>query len=1378
MSYLHVQWLNSHEIETMNTRSKNALVKYLTKLDAGDTSVSEEPEFDSSYTEVEKILDYHEEDVMEVVDEPTPEVVEASAGADDEAIKVATAIAEAAPQPSGPGASSSSSASKSDLSAAAAAAAAAGGVPSQAAPNDEVVVLARSKVWRPVERCRKVIEKIWADPYASSFHYPVDTEEYDDYLDVVSQPMCLQDVLNKIDNGEYKSFTLQKFTHDVRLIWKNCKVYNLHKSQIWHCAHTLSLMFERLYQSWVLAFQDGTVSFDEPLGRPWENACRHCNKEDHEESVLLCDHCDAPYHIYCLRPKLASIPEDAWTCGYCTEWIKRTGAKPLSAASEEEARRVTEETSARQKVVRVRKKKYLVKWRGLSYRECTWETAEDLNDDEKIALFHKLNDKPPDEPVLTQAELGIALAKDRKTQLFPAMHHPNPMREVESTIYAQVRAFHFLKWNMMPTDALLRECGPATYAYTYGRRRTMMIPKNIRSTVDALLKLDSEMHSKWKTISSAENVMVKPPISEAGVENKGKSILPRADAYWFAPSGVDFIKDEVAIALSEMCYHVARGTRPEQWPTRPELLPHEIEVCVAKGVSGLFMNIGDYKNRVVVLGFRKMPNGAAGPAEATGKIKAGDVLVAINGVYVTKLGFHGIVKLLGTKDHPYLHLRFMRLDPNTPAKDISEALIKQGQSMRMSKRPSFRRSLYFGVFPSLRDEKMWNALAFDLEHKEVNLGEFEEEEEAARAYDTFALSIYGPKWLRLNFVPVPVSDNMDVDDNSPLRYKPSNELSPNAASLGRVVQSERGHNDSLENGSSLLLKRFMPHSDSEEEGKTRRKSKPVVWDSDDTSDSQDTASESSESSASDSDSDRSISSDSHAEHEADWDNKKKRKGDGEWRPKQDLDIDGPIGRLLRAVNESEYAPIRDDWTNFIVQMGMVAEVKDDGRPKKLQQIDLASGSVMRVWDTVNAASRALNIPVYLINAALKGRVDNGGGYKWKETVSDEVTAPEDDTEEKEKEKKSENWKEKLYEESKEYPNGGKLRHYQIDGLNWLLGCWYSKRSSILADEMGLGKTAQVITFLEHLFTVENVKGPFLCCVPLSTVEHWRREAESWSNMTCCVYHDVGGGKDMRDVIREYEWYYKGRSRRLLKFHVLITTYDDLIKDYEELAEIPWRAVIVDEAHRLRNINSKLIECMRSVVARGQTAYGYQHRILMTGTPLQNNTAELWTLLNFIEPAKFPDADKFAQRFGTINSAEQVEALQRRIAPHLLRRVKEDVAKDIPPKEETIIDVELTTMQKQYYRAIFEHNHGFLVQSTKGNMPKLMNIQMELRKCCNHPFMITGVEQKEMEDLELRILEEPEPVVVAPLGSSRSASQQLMLEREQLQINDAAFEKRR
>lgn len=136
---------------------------------------------------------------------------------------------------------------------------------------------------------------------------------------------------------------------------------------------------------------------------------------------------------------------------------------------------------------------------------------------------------------------------------------------------------------------------------------------------------------------------------------------------------------------------------------------------------------------------------------------------------------------------------------------------------------------------------------------------------------------------------------------------------------------------------------------------------------------------------------------------------------------------------------------------------------------------------------------------------------------------------------------------------------------------------------------------------------------------------------------------------------------------------------------------------------------------------------------MTGTPLQNNTQELWTLLNFIEPSLFRSLDEFETNFGNMANRDQVESLQRKISPFMLRRVKEDVAKDIPAKEETVIDVELTSIQKQYYRAIFEHNLAFLSMGvSKAAAPKLMNIQMELRKCCNHPFLLDGVESREME----------------------------------------------
>jgi chromodomain-helicase-DNA-binding protein 7 len=285
------------------------------------------------------------------------------------------------------------------------------------------------------------------------------------------------------------------------------------------------------------------------------------------------------------------------------------------------------------------------------------------------------------------------------------------------------------------------------------------------------------------------------------------------------------------------------------------------------------------------------------------------------------------------------------------------------------------------------------------------------------------------------------------------------------------------------------------------------------------------------------------------------------------------------------------------------------------------------------------------------------------------------------------------------------------------------------------------QTVQIVCYIEHLHRVEKIQRPFLVVVPLSTVEHWRREFEGWSDLKTCVYHDRQ--RVWRDVMREYEWYFADRPHTpdFLKFDVLVTTYDTLIGDFDILGQIPWRVTVVDEAHRLRNQKGKLLECMKEISAKGTLQHGFQSRVLMTGTPLQNNIQELWTLLNFIEPYQFPSLEEFTAHYGNMGSREQVERLQNKISPFMLRRVKEDVAKDIPAKEETLIDVELTSIQKQYYRAIFEHNHSFLNMGTSRNTaPKLMNIQMELRKCCNHPFLLDGIEQRETEKQHLELLQ--------------------------------------
>ncbi|KAF4042505.1 PHD-zinc-finger like domain [Phytophthora infestans] len=325
-----------------------------------------------------------------------------------------------------------------------------------------------------------------------------------------------------------------------------------------------------------------------------------------------------------------------------------------------------------------------------------------------------------------------------------------------------------------------------------------------------------------------------------------------------------------------------------------------------------------------------------------------------------------------------------------------------------------------------------------------------------------------------------------------------------------------------------------------------------------------------------------------------------------------------------------------------------------------------------------------------------------------------------------------------YLESPVYNNQNTLRSYQLEGLNWMTFCWYNRRNCILADEMGLGKTVQATSILEHLRQREFIRGPFLVVAPLATLGNWKREIETWTSMNCVVYHDSEGGSDIRAFIREQEFHFASeahRKRGIYKFNVLVTSYQTLMMDAEFLESIHWRYIVIDEAHKLKNREAKLLQVLHG--------FTWDSCLLMTGTPLQNGVFELWCLLNFIEPDKFPSQQEFYDEFGDLNTAEQVAQLHEQLRPYMLRRVKEDVEKSIPPKEETIVDVELTTMQKKYYRAIFERNRQFLNMGATGTVANLVNVEMELRKCCNHPFLIRGVEDKECvgfdEQLRMKIL---------------------------------------
>uniref|UniRef100_A0A4W6FLD0 Chromodomain helicase DNA binding protein 4a n=1 Tax=Lates calcarifer TaxID=8187 RepID=A0A4W6FLD0_LATCA len=302
--------------------------------------------------------------------------------------------------------------------------------------------------------------------------------------------------------------------------------------------------------------------------------------------------------------------------------------------------------------------------------------------------------------------------------------------------------------------------------------------------------------------------------------------------------------------------------------------------------------------------------------------------------------------------------------------------------------------------------------------------------------------------------------------------------------------------------------------------------------------------------------------------------------------------------------------------------------------------------------------------------------------------------------------------------------GGTLHPYQLEGLNWLRFSWAQGTDTILADEMGLGKTVQTAVFLYSLYKEGHSKGPFLVSAPLSTIINWEREFEMWApDMYVVTYV---GDKDSRAVIRENEFSFEDNAIRggkkasrmkkdsSVKFHVLLTSYELITIDMAILGSIDWACLVVDEAHRLKNNQSKFFRVLNN--------YPLQHKLLLTGTPLQNNLEELFHLLNFLTPERFSNLEGFLEEFADIAKEDQIKKLHDMLGPHMLRRLKADVFKHMPSKTELIVRVELSPMQKKYYKFILTKNFEALNTKGGGNQVSLLNVVMDLKKCCNHPYL--------------------------------------------------------
>ncbi|KAK2393959.1 ISWI chromatin-remodeling complex ATPase chr11 [Trifolium repens] len=288
---------------------------------------------------------------------------------------------------------------------------------------------------------------------------------------------------------------------------------------------------------------------------------------------------------------------------------------------------------------------------------------------------------------------------------------------------------------------------------------------------------------------------------------------------------------------------------------------------------------------------------------------------------------------------------------------------------------------------------------------------------------------------------------------------------------------------------------------------------------------------------------------------------------------------------------------------------------------------------------------------------------------------------------------------------------GKMRDYQLAGLNWLIRLYENGINGILADEMGLGKTLQTISLMGYLHEFRGIKGPHMVVAPKSTLGNWMNEIRRF----CPILRAVKflGNPEERRHIRE-ELLVAG------KFDVCVTSFEMAIKEKSTLRRFSWRYIIIDEAHRIKNENSLLSKTMR--------IYNTNYRLLITGTPLQNNLHELWSLLNFLLPEIFSSAETFDEWFqisGENDQQEVVQQLHKVLRPFLLRRLKSDVEKGLPPKKETILKVGMSQLQKQYYKALLQKD--LEVVNAGGERKRLLNIAMQLRKCCNHPYLFQGAE---------------------------------------------------
>jgi SNF2 family DNA or RNA helicase len=305
----------------------------------------------------------------------------------------------------------------------------------------------------------------------------------------------------------------------------------------------------------------------------------------------------------------------------------------------------------------------------------------------------------------------------------------------------------------------------------------------------------------------------------------------------------------------------------------------------------------------------------------------------------------------------------------------------------------------------------------------------------------------------------------------------------------------------------------------------------------------------------------------------------------------------------------------------------------------------------------------------------------------------------------------------IFDVQPDFLTGGVLHEYQLEGLNWLRFQHNKGTNAILADEMGLGKTVQVVSYAASLAKAArgDVHRPVLIVAPLSCIAWWVREFNRWAPFMDCLA--LTGRETSRAAFWSYEVFPCSgkRNKNRALFDVLVTSFEIARIDVSELKRLSWNVIAIDEGHRLKSSSSALLESLVQLET--------QHRVVITGTPLQNNLAELMNLMQFVDENVYRKLKISHQESDLKNpSSEQISLFQESLGPFLLRRMKADVrdAVKIPPKFEVIVPLDLSQKQRTSYKGVLQRSRSLLVN---GKSNALSNIVMSLRNVCNHNFLI-------------------------------------------------------